>query len=60
VLCTYEEVILDTKKDKMSELFSVGFAISHESFDKYIEKERELEHTKEEVVFLKHLVKYYE
>jgi hypothetical protein len=34
VLCTYEEVIIDTKKEKMSELFSIGLAISHASLEK--------------------------
>jgi len=33
VLCTSEEVIIDTKKAKMSELFSIGLAISHASLE---------------------------
>jgi hypothetical protein len=43
VLCTSREVIMDTKKAKMSELFSIGISISYASFDKYLAEEMELE-----------------
>jgi hypothetical protein len=36
VLCTFEEVILDTKKAKMSELVSTIIAITHASFVKVV------------------------
>jgi hypothetical protein len=59
VLCTSEEVILDTKKSRMSELFSTGITISHASFDKVVAEERELEQARKEVTSLKHQVQYY-
>jgi hypothetical protein len=43
MLCTSEEIIMDTKKARMSELFSVSLAISHASFDKVVVEEREME-----------------
>jgi len=43
MLCTSREVIMDTSKSKMSELFSIGISISHASFDKYLVEEMELE-----------------
>jgi hypothetical protein len=36
VLCTSKEVIIDTKKYNMIQLYSVGLTISHNSFDKEI------------------------
>jgi hypothetical protein len=43
VLFTSKEVIIDTRKEKMSYLFSVSLAISHASLDKTIAEEREME-----------------
>jgi hypothetical protein len=60
VLCTFEEVIINTKKEKMSQLFSVGLVISHASLDKVVAKERELEQVKQEVASLKYQVQYYQ
>jgi hypothetical protein len=60
VLCTSEEVIIDTKKAKMSQLYSTGMAISHASFDKEIMEERELEQARSEIASLKHQVQYYQ
>jgi hypothetical protein len=43
VLCKLEEVILDTKRAKMSELFSARLAISHAFFEKVVVEEGELD-----------------
>jgi hypothetical protein len=60
VLSTTEEVIIDTKKDKMSQLYSIGLAISHASYDKAIMEERELEQARVEIASLKHQVQYHQ
>jgi hypothetical protein len=43
VVSTTEEVIIDTKKAKESQLYSTGLAISHASYDKAVIEEKELE-----------------
>jgi hypothetical protein len=43
VVNTTEEVIIDVKKARESQLYSVGLAISHASYDKSVMEERELE-----------------
>jgi len=60
VLCTSEEVIIDTNKAKLSQLYSPGLAISYASFDKEIMEERELEQVRIEIVSLKHQVQYHQ
>jgi len=49
VLCTLEEVTMDTKKAKMSQLYSVGMTVSHASLGKEIMEERELEQARSEI-----------
>jgi hypothetical protein len=43
LLSTLEEIIMDTKKDIMSELFATSLANSHASFDKDVVEEKELD-----------------
>jgi hypothetical protein len=59
VLCTSEEVIMDTMKSKMNNIYP-GMAISHASFEKEIKEEREIRKVRIEISSLKHQVKYYQ
>jgi hypothetical protein len=55
-----EEVIIDTKKAKASQLYSTGLAISHASYDKALVEEKELEQARTEIASLKHQVQYHQ
>jgi hypothetical protein len=59
VLSTKEEVIIDTKKAKTSQLYSTILAISHASYDMTLVEEKELEQAIVEIASLKHQVEYH-